>query len=72
MITFPSLSLHPSSRIAAGRLRASVEIVATPDPDNQLKDLVDELAVRVGAAAMHMGVLVSIDAQIVDPLGSGP
>ena len=53
----------------AGRLRASVEVVALADSNGRRSDLVDELAVRVAMAAMDMGLVVSIRAQIVD---SGP
>ena len=51
-------------------LSARVEIVTTPDPYGDLGDLADELAVRVAVAAMDMGVVVSIHAEIVDDVPS--
>jgi hypothetical protein len=63
--------LLPSAPEGRGtHLSAWVEIVATCDPDGDVGDLADELAVRVAVAAMDMGVVVSIHAQIVADLPS--
>ena len=69
----PLLPSVPEGR--GTHLSARVEIVATPDPDGDLGDLADELAVRVAVAAMDMGVVVSINAQVVcdfPPPGDSP
>jgi len=69
-LTLPALPL-----VGANHLCASVEIVAASGPDTDLGDLADELAVRVAVAAMDMGVVVSINAQVVcdfPPPGDSP